>query len=67
MVGCFVIDSKTSVLVCVCVCGRNLFQVESVRDVVGCEEGGNQVCDGTSLSAVRAELEGVEASLPKQR
>lgn len=47
--------------------GGNLFQVESMRDVVCCEKGGNQVCDGTSLSAVRTELEGVHPSLPEQR
>lgn len=35
-------------------------------DVVCCEEGGNQMCDGASLSAVRTELEGVQPSFSVQ-
>lgn len=33
-------------------------------DVVSCEEGGDQVGDGTSLTTVGTELEGVQSSLP---
>ena len=43
----------------------HLLQVEAVGDVVSREEGGDQVGDGTSLAAVRAELEGAESSLPE--
>lgn len=38
-----------------------------MRDVVCCEEGGDQVGDGTGLAAMGTELEGVQASLPEQR
>lgn len=41
----------------------NLLEVESMRDVVCCEEGGNQVSDGASLSTVRTELKGVQPPL----
>lgn len=44
----------------------HLFEVEAVRDVVRCEEGGNQMRDGAGLPAVGAELEGVQPSLSVQ-
>lgn len=50
---------------CVWAVWRHLLQVEAVGDVVGGEEGGDQVGDGSSFSTVRPELEGVEPSLPE--
>lgn len=58
---------STMILGIGCESGPNLFEVESVRDVVCCEEGGNQVSDGAGLPAVRTKLEGVQPSLPVQR
>ena len=43
----------------------HLLEVETMGDVVSREKGGDQVGDGTSLAAVRAELEGAQPSLPE--
>lgn len=43
-----------------------LLKVESVGDVVCCEESGHQVGDGTSFTAVRTKLKGVQSPLPVQ-
>lgn len=42
----------------------HLLEIESMGDVVSCEEGGNQVGDGAGLATVRTELKGVQSSLP---
>lgn len=44
--------------------GLHLLKVESMGDVVGREEGGNQVGDGASLTTVGTKLEGVQSPLP---
>lgn len=44
--------------------GLHLLKVESMGDVVGREEGGNQVGDGAGLTTVGTKLEGVQSSLP---
>lgn len=44
--------------------GLHLLKVESMGDVVGREEGSNQVGDGAGLTTVGTKLEGVQSSLP---
>lgn len=36
-------------------------------DVVSCQEGGDKMSDGTRLSTVGTEQEGVQSSLPVER
>lgn len=64
-------DSKTTVPVELIVCilwpvlDTDLLEVESVRDVVGCEESGHQMSDGSCFTTVRTKQKGIETTLPE--
>lgn len=45
----------------------DLLEIEAVRDVVSCHEGGQQMGDGSSLSTVGPELEGVHSPSPRKQ
>lgn len=47
--------------------GQHLFEVESMGDVVCCQEGSDQMGDWAGLTTVGTKLECVQSSLPMQR